>query len=234
MSSPMRIAIFVEGLTEQEFVVRLISALAGKKNIIFSISEQYRGTLAFVQIRSSGAGTPFAEILVANCHCDNQVKSQIRDQYKSLEGAGYKLILGLRDVYPLAISDLGALQQALGTGLPNGAAHVAMHLAIMEIEAWFLEELEHYRNIDTRLTIADLIASGFDPAKVRAETFPQPAKILRDIYRRAGKGYNKSRTHVERTVNALSYDHLYTDVRAKAQSFHGFLSDLELALFPVS
>jgi hypothetical protein len=95
----MKVALFVEGLTELEFVKSLITELCGARGIAFEIYEQYRGNLVLVKVeRPPGAST---HILIADCHSDDQVKTQIRDQYPSLVAAGYSHVIGLRDVYPL-------------------------------------------------------------------------------------------------------------------------------------
>jgi hypothetical protein len=93
-----RFAVFVEGLTEQEFTIRLLTELAGKHGIEFEVHRQDRGYLSLVDFIPHES--PVIHVLVANCCNDGQVKSQIKDQYNSLKSAGYSLIVGLRDVYP--------------------------------------------------------------------------------------------------------------------------------------
>lgn len=226
---PKKVAVFVEGLTEQEFVVRLLTELAGKRGISFNIQKQHGGCLTFVELRSHPK--PEVEVLIANCDTDNQVKSQIADQYDSLNRAGYSLIIALRDVYPLTHQDIPELQKYMSTGLPNGGIPIHLHLAILEVEAWFLEELSHFKRIDQNITEADLLAGGFDPEKTRAFDLEHPAVILDEIYKRAGKRYTKKRSRIQRTIDALSYEDVYIKVRQMAPSLDAFIGSLEAGIF---
>jgi hypothetical protein len=224
-----RLAIFVEGLTEQEFVIRLLTEIAGKRQLTLEIRKQHGGCLTLVEIRSQPS--PDFYVLVANCCNDGQVKSQINDQYNSLKAAGYTLIIGLRDVYPFQLSDVYTLEQNLLIGLPKDYPPIHIHLAIMEIEAWFLEETSHFATIDVEITPAILVSNGFDAGNDLASNLPHPAETLDNIYKHAGKRYIKDKKRIERTVNALSYEELYINVRDKAPSLDAFLSSLEQGLF---
>ncbi len=224
-----KLAIFVEGLTEQEFTIQLIIELAGKHNVSFELLRQDMGHLSFVELRHHLS--PTIHVLVANCCTDNQVKSQIADQYRSLQSAGYSLIIGLRDVYPLAHVDIPQLEYNLNIGLPTGLPAIHMHLAILEIEAWFLEELTHFQRIDPGITLPAVIANGFDYLNVRADDLPRPANTLDAIYKSGGKRYKKTTRHIQRTVDALSYEDMYVNVSSKLPAFNNFLLSLEEGLF---
>ena len=180
-----KFAVFVEGLTEQEFTIRLLTELAGNHGIAFEIHRQDRGYLSLVDFIPHES--PVIHVLVANCCNDGQVKSQIKDQYNSLKSAGYSLIVGLRDVYPFTHNDIADLEKSLLIGLPTGSLPIHLHLAIMEIEAWFLEEITHFSRIDNKITSAELIASGFDVNSTCACDLPHPAETLDKIYKSVGK-----------------------------------------------
>lgn len=226
---PKKLAVFVEGLTEQEFTIRLITELAGSRGVGFEIHKQTNGYLSLIECRPHP--TSVIHVLVANCCNDAQVKSQIADQYISLQRAGYSLIIGLRDVYPLNHSDIPKLEANLMIGLPTGIPAINMHLAILEIEAWFLEDLTHFERIDPSITLASVITNGFDHINVRAADLPNPAKTLDAIYSSVGKGYKKNKRHIERTVEALSYENMYKDVTKNSPSLKGFISSLEHGIF---
>lgn len=226
---PRKLAVFVEGLTEQEFVIRLLNELAGKRGISFNIQKQHKGHLSLVELRSHP--NPDVEVLIANCDTDNQVKSQIADRYQSLISAGYSLIIGLRDVHPLTHQDIPKLTKYMTTGLPHGSLPIHMHLAVLEVEAWFLEELTHFERIDQNISKAEILAGGFDFESVRAFDLQNPAKILDNIYKCVGKRYTKQRNRIQRTIEALSYDDMYINVRQKSPSLDRFLSSLEVGIF---
>ena len=224
-----RFAVFVEGLTEQEFTIRLLTELAGKHGIEFEVHIQYKGYLSFSELRSHQS--PVIHVLIANCCNDEQVKSQIVDQYDSLKSAGYSLIVGLRDVYDFKHEDIPKLEKYLLAGLPTGSVPIHLHLAVMEIEAWFLEEITHFSRIDNKITTAELIANGFDVNNTCACDLPHPAETLGKIYKSVGKGYSKNKRQVQRTIEALSYEELYINTRKKAPSLEKFITSLEAGLF---
>lgn len=226
---PKKLAIFVEGLTEQEFTIQLIIELAGRHQVSFELHRQDRGYLSFVEFRHHSS--PVIHVLVANCCTDNQVKSQIADQHRSLQLAGYSLIIGLRDVYPLTHVDIPQLEKYLHIGLPTGFPAIRMHLAILEIEAWFLEELTHFQRIDPNITLSTVIANGFDYLNVRADDLPNPANTLDTIYKSVGKRYTKKTRHIQRTIDALSYEDMYVNVSSKLPAFNNFLLSLEEGMF---
>ena len=224
-----KFAVFVEGLTEQEFTIRLLTELAGNHGIVFEIHRQDRGYLSLVDFIPHES--PVIHVLVANCCNDGQVKSQIKDQYNSLKSAGYSLIVGLRDVYPFTHSEVSELEKNLSIGLPAGSLPIHLHLAIMEIEAWFLEEITHFPRVDNKITAAELIANGFDFNNTCACRLPHPAETLGKIYQSVGKGYSKNKRQLQRTIEAISYEELYVNTRQKAPSLDKFITSLEVGLF---
>jgi hypothetical protein len=224
-----KLAVFVEGLTEQEFIIKLLIEIAGSRELEFNIHTQFKGALSFTELRSSPS--PEISVLVANCATDKQVKSQIKARYEGLKAAGYDLIIGLRDVYPFTHSDIPTLESFLMTGLPSDSVPISMHLATMETEAWFIEETTHFANIDSNITTTQLVASGFDPSAIRAYQLSNPADTLNTIYKTVGKSYTKSKKHISRTINAISYEELYINTKDKAPSLMKLISALELGIF---
>ncbi len=226
----MKIAVFVEGLTELEFVWSLVKAVCGQRGIDLEVREQSHGRLVFVSLNR--VPEPSAYLLIVNCKSDGQVKTQIRDQYTSLVAADYTHIIGLRDVFPFAHADIPKLKSALAVGLPaGGPVGVEMHLAILEVESWFLDEITHFERIDPALTHAFLVAGGFDVIATPGEAWGNPAETLDNIYKLCGKRYRKKLRFIQRTVNSLSPEELYVNVRSRAPSFDEFLGSLERALF---
>ncbi len=224
-----KFAVFVEGLTEQEFTIRLMTELAGKHGIEFEIHRQNKGYLSLVNFIPHES--PVIHVLVANCCNDEQVKSQIKDQYESLKSAGYSLVVGLRDVYPSTHNEISILERNLLVGLSIDTLPVHLHLAVMEIEAWFLEELTHFYRIDEKITDTKIISNGFDFNAIQASELPHPAETLEKIYQSVGKGYSKNKRQLQRTIDALSYEDLYVNTYQKAPSLEKFINSLEKGLF---
>ena len=191
---------------------------------------QNYGRLALSELRSHK--TPIVHVLIANCCNDEQVKSQIKDNYQSLKRAGYSLVIGLRDIYPFGHDDIAKLEAGLLVGLPcDDDLPIHIHLAVLEIEAWFLEELNHFARIDKNISMDDVIAGGFDHTQMRASELSHPTETLRKIYQSVGKGYPKNKKSVQRTIDALDYEELYLNTCKKAPSLEKYIHSLEAGLF---
>lgn len=225
-----KIAIFVEGQTEQIFVIRLLLNIAGSRGFSLEIQRQHKNALH--QQSLIIAANPDYYFLIANCCNDEQVKSQINDRYIDLCNAGYSHIIGLRDAYPLF--DHSTLKNAgtyVNTGIPRGRVPVNLHLAVMEIEAWFLEETSHFQRVNPTISTAHLVAAGFDPTTIKAQSLPTPAKTMHTIYRSVGNRYDKNKQMVSKVVNALCYETLYIDTRTRSSSLDHFVQRIENAMF---
>jgi hypothetical protein len=229
-----KVAIFVEGLTEQELVVGLLSALVGQRGVNVLLGRQWKGKV-IVQPSTPDPSCAFFAFVV-DCANDEQVKTQIREQYPSLVASGYTAIIGLRDVYPSPRSDLASIYAGLGKGLPIGEVAPEMHLAVMEVEAWFLAEVTHFARLHHTLSASFIVAAGFDVVGTAGDAWDHPAEVLDSIYKLANLRYMtargaKSKKRVQRTLRALSLDELYVRVRPRIPAFDGFISNLESALF---
>lgn len=230
-----KIAIFVEGMTEQEFVIALVTSVVGAKGLQFERAQQLRNSVVISHVAPE-EDTKFF-ILVVDCRGDSQVKSQIREQYQKLTAAGFTSIIGLRDVYPLAREDIEKIQQTLDKGLPSGEVKASLYLAVMEVEAWFIAESTHFEKIDPLLTHDVRVAAGFDTTR-HPDLWDHPAETLHAIYKLGNKAYvdsagSKTRNRVQRTLRALSFDEMYVNVRSRITALDGFVNEVERALFDV-
>jgi len=224
-----KIAIFVEGYTEQQFVIRLLDAIAGVRGVSFEMMEQFEGILHSTELRMKADSELY--VLLVNCRNDSQVKSQIIKQHEKLTNSGYSKIVGLRDVYPHPISDLPLVRQFASVGLPTQGAPIDVILAVMEIEAWIVEELTHYTRINAQMTPDAIRDKGFDIIDKRGHEWSQPAEILNSIYSHWGLAYRKKQKQINRSIEALDLDELYLNVRSKSPSLDDLINSLEESLF---
>jgi len=112
--------------------------------------------------------------------------------------------------------------------MPVSPPDFKMCFAVMEVEAWFLQEEVHFGRISPALTWqAVVMASGFDWTQDCAELIRWPARTLNEIYRIAGLRYDKRRRRVERTVQAIDYANLYLSKRGILGSFDRFVSEVD-------
>jgi hypothetical protein len=205
-----RLAVFVEGQTEQLFMQKMLIEVAGRHNITINVVQaRGRGQSRAVTLEGqSSSSTPYYA-LICDCGTDNRVASDILENYAGLVTAGYHLVLGLRDIHPAPDAEIPLIRNAVSRILPKGVVPAHLVLVIREIEAWFIVEDRHYPTIHQELN-ADLIRQKLDlnTATVDAESIPCPAATLHAAYQLKGRAYRKDRARVERTVDALDYARL--------------------------
>jgi hypothetical protein len=228
-----KVAVFVEGQTEQIFADELIRHIFGHAKVDIE-QLQFSGKEGFHRIRTirSAIATPSMQYLfrIYDCHGGGEnstVKSDIKEQFSRLLGESFSYIIGIRDVYPLL--DLQKLKSMLGLGLPNDSSlPIEIFLAVREIEAWFLAEENHYQLVDRLLTTHYVNSiAGIDITTTSTESIDHPSTVLKQIYKSVGKDYNKKKWEVERTVHDLDYGNLYLCVRNRNNSLNELLTCLE-------
>jgi len=220
-----RIAIFVEGQTEQIFLSKLVKELLGQKNV--TVVEQSCGT----KVALTNDALKFF-VLVYDCRGDVAVKSQILKHRRSLLESGYQHIIGLRDVYPQKISDIPQLKQHLGYMLPQADLPAQIFLAIMEVESWFIQEHTHFKsNTGIEYRTEDFIRIiGLNPAEVSTETINHPYDSLVALYNHAAQAHDKSKATSEKLSKSLDYSKLcYEDTKMNG-SLNDFVDALCAAL----
>lgn len=223
-----KVAIFVEGMTEQKFVVMFLSEWFHSFGIQVQLAKQLRGKVVLRTLPLSSK-TVEAYVVVVDCANDEQVMTQIRDQYQTLLNSGYTAIIGLRDVYPKTHAEIGLLRSGLESSLPKGPLMAQIHLAEMEVEAWFLAETTHFPRISPKLTVKRIAQGGID-LSVPCESWPQPANTLHQIYKLEGFAYKKTAKNVDRTIAALSRTEIAINVIPAVPSLSGFVDALGAAV----
>ena len=228
-----KVAVFVEGQTEQVFSDELVRHLFGHAKV--AIEElQFSGKEGARRIRTirSTDVTSSTEYLfrIYDCHGGNEnstVKTDIKEQFPRLLKESFSYIVGIRDVYPLR--DLKLLQSKLYLELPNTPSlPIEIFLAVREIEAWFLAEENHYQLIDKSLithSVNSII--GIDITVSSTESIDHPSCVLKKIYQSVGKDYKKKKWEAERTVYNLDYENLYINVRKRNNSLNELLTCLD-------
>jgi hypothetical protein len=229
-----KLALFVEGQTEQLFVERLIQEIAGAHRVHMTVRQGSGGAKSprqFVIITDAAPPAAQYYVLINNCGTDNRVLSDIRDQYETMATrGGYHKIVGLRDVYPL---DAGTVRARIAPLLPTGPVPTSLHLAIAEIEAWFLAEETHYLRVDPVLTVdkvEGLLGKPVIAIDVEAEL--HPSDTLKRIYQLAAKTYSKDRSHTQRTIFALDIANLYLAVSLRVPALAHFCQELDAFFAP--
>ena len=229
-----KLAVFVEGQTEQLFVKRFVLEVAGHHKVAMEIRKAFGGSSRRPRrllLSTSDASDKQFFVLIVDSASDSRVASDIRDEYQSLVKAGYSLVLGLRDVYPHLRNEIPAIRKAIKRVLPKGSIPVHIVLAIMEIEAWFLAEYTHFERLYPRITLAKAnAATGYDFQSIDVETIGHPSKTLDRVYRVAGQRYRKDKKQVSKVVDALDYAHMYLEIPERVSALRGFCEHLDFFL----
>lgn len=224
-----KIAIFVEGETEYDFIKRLLHEVIGEENISIIANKMFGGNKNSEILRVSSPhyeaiydNVNFQASIFISGNTDN-VTSDIREQKDRLILQGFSKIIGLRDIrgdkngQKLTPNDLPRIEQ-----LHRFVERVCLPIptqiitAVMEIETWFLAETNHYDKIDDRLTkdfvlskIADL---GFNPYSDNLTLRLEPTEDLQNLYRLVKKVYSKKQTVRNKTINYLDYNNLRNNI----------------------
>jgi hypothetical protein len=235
-----KLAIFVEGLTEQLFAERLVRYIAGVRGVRVElrrttgeVSERRRFRLLSVD---PDVGQPHY-VLIVDCSNDDLVNSRIREEYESLVRAGYSLIIGIRDVYPQPRADVPRIRRRITYGIRQIPIPVVGILGVMEVEAWFLAEHSQFGRLNPVAGVdCAMIHSWFrfDPSTDDMSDRPHPALDMSKVYFLAGVEYRKERAYLERAVNALDMDAICFTVPEKFPDLKLLVSSIDEFLFPAA
>ncbi|MCI0456670.1 MAG: hypothetical protein L0Z62_06785 [Gemmataceae bacterium] len=224
-----RLAVFVEGYTEQQFVERLIIEIATENNVRIEKRKIRGGTttrrsMKLIEAIKPDEGQKYYVLLV-DCGGDDAVKSRIIEEYDNLASKEYALIIGLRDVRPIARADIPRLEAGLPLCVKTKPIRVIFILSVMEIEAWFLAEHSHFLQIDPTLTVAYITTNmKFDPAAEDMQLRDKPADDMNQIYALVGQTYTKHTAKT--TIDALSFEVVYCDLPARFPYLDKFIAEL--------
>jgi hypothetical protein len=224
-----KLAVFVEGQTEQIFVESLIHEIAGRHRVHIDAVQAFGGRNSprhFLEVHATKP-EPHKEyyVLIYDCMGDSKVLSDVREQYAGLASQGYLGIVGVRDVLPQAPADIPTIRSDFESFLPASPIRPLLVLAVMEIEAWFIAEHTHFGRLHPSLTAAAVSAKlGYEPASHDVQTIACPTDDLRSVYSLAGLGYAKKRNQVERTVRQLDYAELYLTLPSRIPDLGALVS----------
>jgi hypothetical protein len=231
--TPRKIAIFVEGQTEQIFVKKLLTEMAGYKQISIEIF-QIGGTKKnreFIHLESNDSENNHFFALLYDCGNESHVLSDIKKQHKQLTDKGYHKIIGIRDLYPKSLSDQHQLEKGMKgfiQPLNKQGIPVYLILAIMEVEAWFLSDYTCFSKIDERLTPEFILHHcQLDLMNIEIETVPHPTSELDKIYQLIGQNYTKNKEQVQTIVNYLDYEFIYLELILKVKQLKKLIKEID-------
>ena len=233
----MKVALYVEGITEAGFVYQLIG-------------EKYQWDWTKVQIeclkldpqdaandlRNIGIDEAPDYFLIYDSGSDTSVVSDIRGRYQGHIDQGFDKVVGLRDVYSESYIDLYGRhldQQNIADFIKDiqepleeldRTGFIRVRFAVMETEAWMLALSNVFQKIDNSLDADGLITKAdFDVNSDPQTAYFHPYEKLKDIFKSLGKNYSKHWPEIKEIIFKLKwtdYEALYNS--GKCQSFREF------------
>lgn len=237
-----KIAIFVEGLTEQIFIRTFIPLILGWENVSFECFQIYSEQMSAVPFLypNEHAEVHFLIVDVSN---DEKVLSAVKDREEWLIQKGYERIIALRDMYSKAYRDRAGRKIIDSVTKEFIAAHqtiiqqmsdpnkIKIYYGIMECEAWFLGMWNIFERIDPILTVAHIEEElGFNLSVIDPQTeFFKPADIVDSIMQLINQRYGKSRSEIEAICSKIKpqdVDNAFEHGRcASFRDFHGEIAN---------
>jgi len=229
-----KLAVFVEGLTEQILVRHLLQTVLDRNRIAIQtvkITGGHNVRMSFTVMRAAHVekDTDYY-VLVYDCGGETNVKSYMMAHRSKLVSSGYQMILGLRDVYPnFERREIGMLIKGLNYQLPQKGARTRIQLAIMETEAWFLGEYRHLKKVSRKLTPEYIEKHlGFNPKTGNMEDRDHPSEDMKAVYRLVGHDYTKKRDRLNAVVGKIDFNYFTHGLAKRMPSLGKFVRELEL------
>ncbi len=228
-----KLAIFVEGLTEQILVRQLLQTVLGQNRIAIQTvkitgGHNVRMSLTVMRAAHVERQTDYY-IMVYDCGGETNVKGYLMAHRDKLVSSGYTMILGLRDVYPnFRREDVPKLIRGLNHRLPQKKATTHIYLAVMETEAWFLGEYKHLKKLNGKLTPQYIEKRlGFNPRTENMEDRDHPSADIKAAYQLVGHDYTKKRDRLNAVVRKLDFNHFTHELARKMPSLGTFIEGLQ-------
>lgn len=215
----MKVAIYVEGITEAGFVYQLIG-------------EKYQWDWSKVQIecinldpkeaandiRDIGIEGAPDYFLIYDSGSDTSVVSDIREKFQGHRNQGFDKVVGLRDVYSdnyIALYGRKLDSQNISEFIEDiqnpfkeldKTDFIRVRFAIMETEAWLLALSDVFQRIDNHLDANYLLNNaGVDVNNDPQTTYFHPYAKLEDVFSSIGKSYSKHWREIKDIVFKLTW-----------------------------
>ena len=123
-------------------------------------------------------------------------------------------------------ADVPKLRRGLKYGVKTSLVPVKFILSVMEIEAWFLAEHNHFPLVDSAITVGAIQAAlGFNPESDDMSDRPQPTNDMMAAYGLGGKMYQKGAA--KGTIDKLDYDYMYVVLRERIPELAELLTTID-------
>lgn len=235
-----KVALFVEGQSEQIFIRHLLLRTMDCSKVSFTCLRLYAGKTIPARFDYPN---PHAEMsfLIVNVGQDEKVLSEIKEREAHLIKQGFDRIIGLRDMYSekyLKRSRTG-IDNSVTTAFIDGwnstiqkmsnPSKIKIHIAIMELEAWFLGMYDIFGRMNSILSV-DYIEKelGFNLSDIDPQTeFFHPADVLASILGLVGCQYDKSSDQLESICSRIIRADIWNALEnGRCESFGDFYEEM--------
>lgn len=235
-----KVVIFTEGQSEQIFIRHLLLQTMDCSKVSFRCLRLYAGREIPAKFDYLN---PNAEInfLIVNVGQDEKVLSIIKEREANLIRKGFERIIGLRDMYSEEYSKRSPseINNSITRLFIDGwnstiqkmsnPSKIRMHIAIMELEAWFLGIYDIFKRINSILSVEYIENElGFNLADIDPQTeFFKPAEEVNRIFQLVGLQYKKKEHDVESICSKINTDDLCNAFKnGRCSRFKDFYEDL--------
>lgn len=216
----MKVAIYVEGITEAGFVYQLIKEKYQNRWTDFRLEcLNLEPKSAEDDLWDYGDENSKDYYLIYDSCSDGSVSSDMLDRFENHWKNGFDKVVGLRDVYSKRYTDLFKqsilkedvsafiedMRNALREKDPQG--YIQLRFAIMETEAWLLAMSDVFGRIDSKLNADWLLNKvGIDVSEDPEITIFHPFHKVKDIYASISRSYDKHWSEIKEIVFKLTWD----------------------------
>ncbi len=239
----MKVAIYVEGITEAGFVYRLIGEKYQWDWTRFRLECLHLDPEnAANDLRDYGDEKSDDYFLIFDSCSDGAVSSDILSRFENHRQNGFDRVVGLRDVYSERYIDLygrNAIKQNVDCFIKDmqetllefdKEGFIQLRFAIMETEAWLLAMSDVFSRIDSQIDAQWLLEKiSIDVADNPETSIVHPYSKLEEIYTSIARTYSKHWREIKEIIFKLTwddFDNLYHS--DKCHSFREFYDSILL------
>ena len=237
----MKVAIYVEGITEAGFVYQLIGEKYKWNWTDFRLECLHLDPEKAVDdLRDYGDKNSENYYLIYDSCSDGSVSSDMLQRFEGHRQNGYDKVVGLRDVFSDRYFDIygrNTIKQNVDRFIKDmqdalleydNSGFVNLRFAIMETEAWLLAMSDVFSKIDKRIDAQWLLDKvAINIADDPENAYVHPFGNLEDIYKTVSRTYSKHWQEIKEIVFKLKwndFDKLYQS--GKCNSFRVFFDTI--------
>ena len=229
----IKTAIFVEGLTEREFIKKLIYKRYGNRPVLVREMVMKGKNRYFESLEGKYLGIELLVFLVEVPDYTSVATMIMKNAEEMVMKKGFAEVIGLRDLSPNRRSEKAKVIETIDRLLRRMTVYdkIGIYLAVMEMEAWCMCDWDMFRRIDNRLIPKHLenslnidVVNG-DPE----EDYGRPHVVMDKILRLVNLRYRKHEEEIKRMVENTDFDYLGR-VNNKVDSFIKFRNRLDNCL----